>query len=79
MLGSSCALLMWCALVTVVAAAYAGARTTIGDAYRVALRRWFPQLLVSLAFLVLGLFARSRSSSLYVVVCRCDRRWARCT
>jgi hypothetical protein len=49
--------LMWCAILAVVAAAYAGARTTVGAAYRLALRRWFPQLVVGLAFMMLGGFA----------------------
>jgi hypothetical protein len=49
--------LMWCAVVAVVAAAYSGVRTTIGDAYRLALRRWVPQIIVSLAFLILGMLS----------------------
>jgi hypothetical protein len=49
--------LMWCALVTLLAAAYAGVQTTIGEAYRFALRRWMPLMLVSLTYLVLGGFA----------------------
>jgi hypothetical protein len=46
--------LMWSAVVAVVAAAYAGTRTTLADAYRLALKRWFPQLVVGLTFLILA-------------------------
>ena len=46
--------LMWSAVVAVVAAAYGGTRTTLADAYRLALKRWFPQLVVGLTFLILG-------------------------
>lgn len=46
--------LMWSAVVAVVAAAYAGTRTTLAEAYRLALKRWFPQLVVGLTFLILG-------------------------
>jgi len=46
--------LTWSAVVAVVAAAYAGTRTTLADAYRLALKRWFPQLVVGLAFLILA-------------------------
>src|ERR1700733_5940249 len=61
-------ILMWCALVTVVAAAYAGTRTKVADAYRFALGRWFPQLIVSLAFLILGAFASIPIFVLYLIV-----------
>ena len=60
--------LMWCALVTLLAAAYAGVQTTIGDAYRFALRRWFPLILVSLTYLVLGGFAAIPILIVYVLV-----------
>jgi hypothetical protein len=60
--------LMWCALVTLLAAAYAGVQTTIGEAYRFALRRWFPLIVVSLAFLVLGGFAAVPIVIAYLVV-----------
>ena len=61
-------LLMWCALIAVVAAAYAGVRTSLADAYRLAFARWLPQLVVSLAFAVLGLFAAVPVFMLYVLV-----------
>ena len=61
-------ILMWCALVTVLAAAYAGGRTSFGEAYGFALRRWLPMLLVSLAFLVLGGFAAIPIFILYLLV-----------
>jgi hypothetical protein len=60
--------LMWCALVAVLAAAYAGMQTSIGDAYRLALRRWFPLILVALTYLVLGGFAAIPIIIVYVVV-----------
>jgi hypothetical protein len=60
--------LMWCALVTLLAAAYAGARTTVGDAYRFALKRWFPLIVVSLTFMVLGGFAAIPVVIMYVLV-----------
>jgi hypothetical protein len=60
--------LMWCALVTVLAAAYAGVQTSIGDAYRFALRRWFPLILVSLTFAVLGGFAAVPIIIVYLLV-----------
>jgi hypothetical protein len=61
-------LLMWCALVTVVAAAYSGARTSIADAYRLALQRWVPQLVVSLAFMILGIFASIPIFIVYIIM-----------
>ena len=48
-------LLMWSAIIALVATAYAGSRITFGQAYRVGLQRWLPQLVVALTFLVLGL------------------------
>jgi hypothetical protein len=47
-------LLMWNAAVALLATAYAGARITFVQAYAVAVRRWLPQLLVALAFFVMG-------------------------
>ncbi|MEA2688478.1 MAG: hypothetical protein QOD51_1085 [Candidatus Eremiobacteraeota bacterium] len=61
-------LLTWCALVSVVAAAYAGTRTTVAQAYRFAVGRWLPQLVVSLAFLVLGMVAAVPIFVLYLIV-----------
>jgi hypothetical protein len=61
-------LLMWCALVYVVASAYAGVRTPLAAAYKLALSRWMPQLVVSLAFIVLGLFAAVPVFVLYLLV-----------
>jgi hypothetical protein len=60
--------LMWCALVSVLAGAYAGVHTTIGDAYRFALRRWFPLVLVALTYVVLGGFAAIPILIVYVLV-----------
>ncbi|HWT06077.1 MAG TPA: hypothetical protein VN224_10005 [Xanthomonadales bacterium] len=48
-------LLMWSAIISLVATAYAGSRITFGQAYRIGLQRWLPQVVVALAFLVLGL------------------------
>lgn len=60
--------MMWCAILAVVAAAYAGTTTTVGAAYRLALRRWGPQLLVSFAFGILGGLALVPVFVLYVMV-----------
>jgi hypothetical protein len=60
--------LTWCALVSVVASAYAGTRTSVAQAYRFALGRWLPQVVVSLAFLVLGIFASIPIFVLYFIV-----------
>jgi hypothetical protein len=56
-LGILARLMMFSAVVAVVAAAYAGARTTFGDAYRIAGRRWGAQLLVALAYLGIAMVA----------------------
>jgi hypothetical protein len=50
-------LLMWSAVISLIATAYAGSRATFGQAYRVGLQRWLPQLVVGLAFLVLAMIA----------------------
>jgi hypothetical protein len=69
MLGASVVrVLMWCALITLLAAAYAGARTTIGEAYGFAVRRWAPLMLVTLVFLVLGGFAAIPIVIVYIIV-----------
>lgn len=47
-------LLMWSAIVALVASAYAGSRITFGQAYRVGVQRWLPQVVVALTFFVLG-------------------------
>ena len=47
-------LLMWSAIISLIATAYAGSRITFGQAYRVGFQRWLPQVVVALAFLVLG-------------------------
>lgn len=60
--------LMWCALVTLLAAAYAGRSATIGEAYRFALRRWLPLILVTLVFLVVGGFAAIPVVIVYVLL-----------
>jgi hypothetical protein len=60
--------LMWCAILAVVAAAYAGHVTRIGDAYRLALKRWFPQMVVGLAFMLLGMFALIPVFVLYIML-----------
>jgi hypothetical protein len=59
--------LMWSAVVAVVASAYAGTRTSLGDAYRLALRRWFPQLVVGLSFGILGFVAMIPVFIVYIV------------
>lgn len=47
-------LVMWSAIVSLVAAAYAGSRVTIAQAYRIGLSRWFAQIVVGLAFSIIG-------------------------
>ena len=47
-------LLMWSAIISLIATAYAGSRITFGHAYRVGFQRWLPQVVVALVFLVLG-------------------------
>ncbi|MEA2787247.1 MAG: hypothetical protein QOF71_3351 [Candidatus Eremiobacteraeota bacterium] len=47
-------LLMWSAIVALVASAYAGSRITFGQAYRVGVQRWLQQVVVALTFFVLG-------------------------
>jgi len=59
--------LMWSAVVAVVASAYAGARISLGDAYKLALRRWFPQLVVGLSFAVLGFVGMMPVFIVYIV------------
>jgi len=46
--------LMWSAIIAVVSAAYAGTRTTLAEAYRLALKRWIPQMVVGLTFMIMG-------------------------
>jgi hypothetical protein len=50
-------LLMWSAVISLIATAYAGSRITFGQAYRVGFQRWLPQVVVALAFVVLGIVA----------------------
>ena len=47
-------LLMWSAILTVASAAYAGATTPLATAYRAGARCWLAQLVVGIAFAVLG-------------------------
>jgi hypothetical protein len=47
-------LMMWSAIISLVATAYAGSRITFGQAYRIGLQRWLPQVIVALTFFVLG-------------------------
>ena len=61
-------LLMWNALVAVIAGAYAGIAVSPGAAYALALRRWLPQLLVGLAFFVLAVVALIPVGVLYVAI-----------
>ncbi|HEX3466185.1 MAG TPA: hypothetical protein VHS78_19200 [Candidatus Elarobacter sp.] len=59
--------LMWSAILAVVAAAYGGVRTSLADAYRLALKRWFPQIVVGLTFLILGGIASIPVFAIYFV------------
>ena len=56
--GGVARLLMWSAIIALIATAYAGSRITFRQAYRVGVQRWLPQLVVALTFLVLGLVTR---------------------
>ena len=47
-------LLMWGAVISFIASAYLGARSSVAQAYRVGLRRWLPQIVVAFAFAVIG-------------------------
>ncbi len=47
-------LLMWSAILAVASAAYAGATTTFGTAYRLALRCWPAQAVVAVTFAIIG-------------------------
>lgn len=60
--------LMWNALLAVIASAYAGTRTGLPAAYERALRRWLPQLVVLMVWIVLGLIAAVPLLLLYVVI-----------
>jgi hypothetical protein len=57
--------LMWSAVIALVSAAYAGTRTTLAGAYRLALKRWVPQMVVGLTFLILGGIASVPAFILY--------------
>lgn len=61
-------LLEWSAILTVVSNAYAGASTTLGQAYRVGLQRWPQQLLIAVVFGVLGFIAAIPLLILYVIL-----------
>ena len=50
-------LLMWSAIVAVIAAAYAGTPISFAQAYRIGVSRWLPQLIVALSFIVMAGFA----------------------
>lgn len=60
--------LMWNALLLVVASAYDGMRTALGDVYARAARRWMTQLVVALAFLALAAIVAVPLLLLYVAV-----------
>jgi hypothetical protein len=61
-------LVMWSAIVAVVAGAYAGSRVSIGQAYRIGVQRWLAQVIVALAFTVLGIIAIVPAFVAYVLV-----------
>jgi len=61
-------LAMWGALVRVASRAYAGATTPIRDAYAFSVRRYAPLVIVSLAFVVVGLVLAVPLIVAYVVV-----------
>lgn len=47
--------LMWTAVLALTASAYAGAAPNIGAAYRIAVKRWLPQILVAVAYFGISL------------------------
>lgn len=61
-------LVVWSALIAVLAAAFDGVTIRLGDAYRVALRRWPAQVLTAAVFLVLGALAMIPVLFAYVAV-----------
>ncbi|HYZ17084.1 MAG TPA: hypothetical protein VE591_11805 [Candidatus Acidoferrum sp.] len=61
-------LVMWNALLAVIASAYAGARTGLPEAYALAVRRWLPQLAVLMVWIVLGLIVAVPLVLLYVLI-----------
>jgi hypothetical protein len=61
-------LLMWSAIVALITSAYAGSPTTVAQAYRVGLQRWLPQVVVALAFAVVGIVALIPLMIAYVLV-----------
>ena len=48
-------ILMWSAILAVASSAYAGASTSLGAAYRVGVRKWFPQAVVAIAFFIVAM------------------------
>jgi hypothetical protein len=61
-------LVMWSAIVAVVAAAYSGSRVTIAQAYRIGVQRWPAQVIVALAFSVIGIVALIPAFVAYILV-----------
>jgi hypothetical protein len=61
-------LVTWSAIIAVVAAAYSGSRVTIGQAYRIGVQRWLAQIIVALAFIVLGVIALIPAFIAYVLL-----------
>jgi hypothetical protein len=61
-------LVMWSAIVAVVAGAYSGTRVTIAQAYRIGVQRWLSQAIVALAFGVLGVIALIPAFIAYILV-----------
>jgi hypothetical protein len=55
--GAIARLLMWSAIVALIAGAYGGSRVTFGQAYSIGARRWLAQMVVALFFLVLGVIS----------------------
>jgi hypothetical protein len=61
-------LVMWSAVVAVVATAYAGARVSFGQAYRIGMQRWLAQIVVALAFAVISMVTAIPLLIAYVLV-----------
>ena len=61
-------LMMWGAVIALIASAYAGTRSTIAQAYRIGLRRWLPQVIVAFAFIVIGILVAIPLFIIYIVL-----------
>jgi len=54
-LGAVVRLWMWGSVIALIASAYSGGHATIAAAYRLGLQRWLPMVVVTFAFIVIGI------------------------